>query len=205
MPLAQVVDRSILRLHVVDHSQPPAVDLQDLHRRHPWIAPEHVVVALRGQNRGDLLQPVQHHGMHDVASVEYQLHALGKYRDLVSLPIYGGQPYERQFHALARGVQVVVGTPGRLLDHLSRRTLKLDMVRTVVLDEADEMLSMGFIEDIQTILEAVTGEHQTALFSATLPPRIIRLAQQHQRDAARVSVASQQAIAPRVRQVFYEV
>jgi len=132
-------------------------------------------------------------------------HVLGKYRDLVALPIYGGQPYERQFHALARGVQVVVGTPGRLLDHLNRGTLKLDTVRTVVLDEADEMLSMGFIEDIQTILDAVKTEHQTALFSATLPPRIIRLAQQHQHDAARVTVASKEAVAPLVRQVFYEV
>ncbi|MBM2812268.1 MAG: box helicase domain protein [Chloroflexi bacterium] len=133
------------------------------------------------------------------------LNSLGKYRDLVSLPIYGGQPYERQFRALARGIQVVVGTPGRLLDHLTRKTLLLDNVRTVILDEADEMLSMGFIEDIQTILAAVTSEHQTALFSATLPPRVVRLAQQHLHDAKPVSVASQQAIAPLVRQVYYEI
>ena len=133
------------------------------------------------------------------------LHALGKYRDLISLPIYGGQPYERQFRSLARGVQVVVGTPGRLLDHLTRKTLRLEKVRTVVLDEADEMLSMGFIDDIQAILEAVTSEHQTALFSATLPPRVVKLAQRHLRAPARVSVASHQAIAPQVRQVYYEI
>ncbi len=133
------------------------------------------------------------------------LHGLGKYRDLVTLPIYGGQPYERQFRALQRGVQVVVGTPGRLLDHLSRGTLKLDTVRTVVLDEADEMLSMGFIDDIKEILSALPPQHQTALFSATLPPRVLRLAQQHQRDPEKVSVAARQAIAPLVRQVYYEI
>jgi len=115
------------------------------------------------------------------------------------------QPYERQIRSLARGVQVVVGTPGRLLDHLGRGRLRLDIVRTVVLDEADEMLSMGFIEDIQAILAAVPPDHQTALFSATLSPRVVRLAQQHLRDAERVSVAAQQAVAPRVRQVYYEV
>jgi len=133
------------------------------------------------------------------------LHELGKHRDLVALPIYGGAPYERQFRALARGVQVVVGTPGRLLDHLRRETMRLDSVRTVVIDEADEMLNMGFIEDIQSILAALPSERQTALFSATLPPRIVRLAQQHLQDPMRFAVAAQEAVAPRVRQVYYEV
>jgi ATP-dependent RNA helicase DeaD len=137
--------------------------------------------------------------------VSEAMHNLGKFRELVSLPIYGGQPYERQFRALARGVQVVVGTPGRLLDHLNRKTLDLGTVRMVVLDEADEMLDMGFIEDIESILAALPEEHQSALFSATIPPRITRLAEQYLRSPVRVSVAAREAVAPRVRQVYYEV
>ncbi|HEY1388065.1 MAG TPA: DEAD/DEAH box helicase [Ktedonobacterales bacterium] len=136
--------------------------------------------------------------------VSEAMHNLGKFRELVSLPIYGGQPYERQFRALARGVQVVVGTPGRLLDHLNRKTLDLSTVRFVVLDEADEMLDMGFIEDIESILATLPGEHQSALFSATIPPRITRLAEQYLRNPVRVSVAAREAVAPRVRQVYYE-
>jgi ATP-dependent RNA helicase DeaD len=137
--------------------------------------------------------------------VSEAMHNLGKFRELVSLPIYGGQPYERQFRALARGVQVVVGTPGRLLDHLNRKTLDLSTVRFVVLDEADEMLDMGFIEDIESILAALPEQHQSALFSATIPPRITRLAEQYLRNPMRVSVAAREAVAPRVRQVYYEV
>ena len=137
--------------------------------------------------------------------VSEAMHNLGKYRELVSLPIYGGQPYERQFRALARGVQVVVGTPGRLLDHLNRKTLDLSTVRFVVLDEADEMLDMGFLEDIESILSTIPGQHQSALFSATIPPRISRLAEQYLNNPVRVSVAAREAVAPRVRQVYYEV
>ncbi|HEU0028024.1 MAG TPA: DEAD/DEAH box helicase, partial [Ktedonobacterales bacterium] len=137
--------------------------------------------------------------------VSEAMHNLGKYRELVSLPIYGGQPYERQFRALARGVQVVVGTPGRLLDHLNRKTLDLSTVKMVVLDEADEMLDMGFQEDIEAILGALPDERQSALFSATIPPRIARLADQYLRNPVRVSVAAREAVAPRVRQVYYEL
>ena len=133
------------------------------------------------------------------------MHTLGKFRELVSLPIYGGQPYERQFRALARGVQVVVGTPGRLLDHLNRKTLDLSTVKMVVLDEADEMLDMGFLEDIENILSTLPGQHQSALFSATIPPRIARLAEQYLHNPIRVSVAAREAVAPRVRQVYYEL
>ncbi|HLY31478.1 MAG TPA: DEAD/DEAH box helicase, partial [Ktedonobacterales bacterium] len=132
------------------------------------------------------------------------IHAFGKYREVVTLPIYGGQPYERQFRALARGVQVVVGTPGRLLDHLERKTLDLSAVRTVILDEADEMLNMGFIEDIEAILATLPAERQSGLFSATIPPRIARLAEQYLRDPIRVSVDAREAVAPLVRQVYYE-
>nr|MDQ3328873.1 DEAD/DEAH box helicase [Chloroflexota bacterium] len=133
------------------------------------------------------------------------MHTLGKYHEVVTLPIYGGQAYDRQFRALARGVQVVVGTPGRLLDHLRRRTLDLSGVRTVVLDEADEMLNMGFIEDIEAILSELPAEHETALFSATLPTRVQRLAEQYLRNPVRVSVAQREAVGPLVRQVYYEV
>jgi ATP-dependent RNA helicase DeaD len=130
---------------------------------------------------------------------------LGRHRHLVALPVYGGQPYDRQLRALARGVQVVVGTPGRLLDHLARGTLVLDQVRTVILDEADEMLNMGFVEDIEKLLGALPAERQTALFSATIPQRIRRLAEQYLRDAGHISVEAGSAVAPMVRQVYYEV
>ena len=130
---------------------------------------------------------------------------LGRHRHLVALPVYGGQPYDRQLRGLARGAQVVVGTPGRLLDHLARGTLVLDQVRTVILDEADEMLKMGFVEDIEKLLGALPAERQTALFSATIPQRIRRLAEQYLRGARHISVEAGSAVAPMVRQVYYEV
>jgi ATP-dependent RNA helicase DeaD len=133
------------------------------------------------------------------------LHALGRHRQMVSLPIYGGQPYERQFRALKRGVQAVVATPGRLIDHLERRTLSLETIRTVVLDEADEMLDMGFVEDIERILSTLPSSRQTALFSATLPMRVQKLANRYLTKPEHVSVGAREAVAPRVRQVYYEV
>ena len=92
------------------------------------------------------------------------------------VPVYGGQPIYRQLQSLERGVHVVVGTPGRVIDHLGRGSLDVDGIRTVVLDEADEMLDMGFAEDIETILDALPTERQTVLFSATMPPRITGIA-----------------------------
>jgi ATP-dependent RNA helicase DeaD len=133
------------------------------------------------------------------------LHELGKYREVVTLPIYGGAPYDRQLHALKRGVQIVIGTPGRLLDHLGRGTLNLDSVQTVVLDEADEMLNMGFIEDIEAILARLPSDRQMALFSATIPARIVKLAAQYLHEPTQVSVAAREALAPQVRQGYYEV
>ena len=88
------------------------------------------------------------------------------------LPIYGGQDISRQIRSLASNVQIVVGTPGRVMDHMRRHTLKLKNIKLMVLDEADEMLNMGFREDIETILEGVSTEHQTVLFSATMPQAI---------------------------------
>ena len=105
-----------------------------------------------------------------------------------ALPVYGGQPIRRQLRALQRGVHVVVATPGRAIDHIRRGSLALDTIRTVILDEADEMLDMGFAEDIEGILEATPSTRQTVLFSATLPPRIHALAKRYQRDPERVQI-----------------
>jgi ATP-dependent RNA helicase DeaD len=125
--------------------------------------------------------------------------------ELRVLAVYGGQPIERQLRELRRGVQVVVGTPGRLLDHMRRGSLDLSTVRYVVLDEADEMLDMGFIEDIETVLEATPADRQTALFSATFPPRIAALAKRHMRDPERVTVVPETMDTPLVRQASYVV
>ncbi len=104
------------------------------------------------------------------------------------LAVYGGQPYSPQINQLKRGVDIVVGTPGRLKDLLERKVLDLSEVKTVVLDEADEMLNMGFIEDVETILAATPAERQTALFSATLPPRIRNLADRFMRNPQAVTI-----------------
>src|SRR5690606_34003051 len=103
------------------------------------------------------------------------------------LPIYGGQPIDRQFKGLERGVQIVVGTPGRVLDHLDRGTLSFARVGLVVLDEADQMLDMGFREDIEKILEETPDERQTVLFSATLPKPILEISKRFQNDPEFIS------------------
>lgn len=124
------------------------------------------------------------------------------------LPIYGGQPIGRQLRALERGVDVVVATPGRALDHLARRTLDLNEIQVVVLDEADEMLDMGFAEDIESIFQELPADRQTMLFSATIPPRIDRMTRAHLRDPVRVQIRSETAPSgegPLVRQTAYVV
>jgi len=136
------------------------------------------------------------------------IHRYGKGQKASVLPIYGGQSIGQQLRALARGVEIVVATPGRALDHLQRGTLSFESVRMVVLDEADEMLDMGFAEDLEALLERVPAGHQTALFSATLPPRILAIAGQHLRDPARIAIGHERLPAgelPRVRQVAYVV
>jgi ATP-dependent RNA helicase DeaD len=125
--------------------------------------------------------------------------------DVRVTPVYGGQPIERQLRALARGVQVVVGTPGRIMDHMRRGTLALDHISMVVLDEADEMLDMGFAEDIEYILANTPATRQTAMFSATLPEGVTNLINKYTRDPQRINVVSEQLTAPRTRQVYYEV
>ncbi|MCL6414186.1 DEAD/DEAH box helicase [Aestuariirhabdus sp. Z084] len=125
--------------------------------------------------------------------------------DFHVLPIYGGQAYDQQLKHLKRGVQVVVGTPGRVMDHIRRGTLKLDGLQSLVLDEADEMLRMGFIDDIEWILEHTPESRQTALFSATMPSQIKRVAQRHLRDPKEVSIKEKTATAKTIRQRYWQV
>jgi ATP-dependent RNA helicase DeaD len=120
-------------------------------------------------------------------------------------PIYGGQPIGLQIQALRAGVQVVIGTPGRTIDHIRRGTLKLDHVKTAVLDEADEMLQMGFIDDVETILQRVPKERQTLLFSATMPNPILKLTRKYQRDPEFVKVVQRQLTVPQLKQYYLGV
>jgi len=121
------------------------------------------------------------------------------------LPIYGGQSYTPQLAALKRGVHVVVGTPGRVIDHIEKGTLKLDGISTLVLDEADEMLRMGFIDDVETILQKTPPERQVALFSATMPSQIRRIAQTHLKEPAEVTIRGKTSTATNIRQRYWLV
>ncbi len=140
--------------------------------------------------------------------VSEAMHRYGRPLGARVLPVYGGQPIYRQIKALERGVDIVVATPGRARDHVTRGTLDLDDITVVVLDEADEMLDMGFAEDIGAILDAVPDPHQTVLFSATMPPRIRAIAQSHLTNPVRVQIEGDKVEigeAPRVRQAAYVV
>jgi len=139
--------------------------------------------------------------------VSEAIHRYGRELGARVLPIYGGQPILRQIRALEAGIDVVVATPGRAIDHLTRRTLTMSELQVVVLDEADEMLDMGFAEDIEAILQAVPEEHQTVLFSATMPARINGLVRRYLKDPVRVHIRreSTPAQASLVRQVAYLV
>jgi ATP-dependent RNA helicase DeaD len=154
--------------------------------------------------RGLILVPTRELAM----QVAEAVHRYGRQLGVRVLPIYGGQAMQQQLRVLRRGVDVVVATPGRALDHIRRRTLTLDSVQMVVLDEADEMLDMGFAEDLEAILEAVPTERQTALFSATMPPAIRAIANRHLRQPTLVTIAREvpsPGEAPRVREVAYVV
>lgn len=135
------------------------------------------------------------------AFVSYASHL----RDFRVVPIYGGQDYTTQIRQLKRGVQVVVGTPGRIMDHLRRGTLDLGALQTLVLDEADEMLRMGFIDDVDWILEQTPTSRQTALFSATMPKQIARIARKHLRNPAEISIEGKRETAAAIRQRFWMV
>lgn len=135
--------------------------------------------------------------------VAEEIEKLGRFKGLRSLAIYGGQEIGRQIRGLRRKPQIIIGTPGRLLDHINRKTIKLEDVQTVVLDEADEMLDMGFMEDIQSILSLVPAERQTLLFSATMPANIQRLAQQFLRTPEHISVIPKTSTTASSIQQFY--
>lgn len=135
-----------------------------------------------------------------------ELHKFSKYMHGIKvLPVYGGQDILRQIRNLKLGVQVVVGTPGRVMDHMRRHTIKMDNVHTVVLDEADEMLNMGFREDIETILKEVPQERQTALFSATMPKPILDITKMYQKDAVFLKMTPKEVTIPLIKQAYYHV
>jgi ATP-dependent RNA helicase DeaD len=135
------------------------------------------------------------------AFVRYAVHLKGFH----VLPIYGGQSYQPQLNALRRGVHVVVGTPGRVIDHMNRGTLKLSGLTMLVLDEADEMLRMGFVDAVESILEQTPPQRQVALFSATLPAPIRRIAQKHLRNPVEVTIKSKTSTATNIRQRYWMV
>lgn len=130
---------------------------------------------------------------------------LGKYRRTHEVAIYGGVPYGPQERALKRGAQIVIGTPGRLLDHIQRGTLRLEGIRTVILDEADRLLDMGFAPDVRRLLRLVPAERQTALFSATLTTEIKDLAYRFTREPAQIAIAPDHRTTESVEQVYVEV
>ena len=136
------------------------------------------------------------------------VHKYARGTKLTVLPLYGGAPMHQQIRTLERGANIVVATPGRALDHIRRRTLVLEKLQVLILDEADEMLDMGFADDLDAILEATPASRQTALFSATMPPRIRSIAERHLKDPARIAIAGEKPVAgklPRVRQVAFIV
>ena len=138
--------------------------------------------------------------------VSEEVHKLALFkRGLHALPIYGGQSYDRQSGGLHQGAQIVIGTPGRVMDHMRRGTLKLDAVKMVILDEVDVMLNMGFRDDIEFILQATPKERQTVFFSATIPRPIQQLIEKYSRDPQQVRIEQKALTVPTVEQVYYEV
>ncbi len=159
---------------------------------------------VRASARALVLVPTRELAM----QVAEAVHKYGRQQGISVVPIYGGQSMEQQLRTLKRGVDIVVATPGRAHDHVRRRTLRLDDVRFVVLDEADVLIDMGFADDLTALLDATPEERQTALFSATLPPRIAELAEKYLRNPERIRIAREAVAAgemPKVRQVAYVV
>lgn len=137
--------------------------------------------------------------------VAQEINMLGQNKNIHVFPVYGGKSIETQIKALKRGVDVVVGTPGRIIDHIQRKTISLADIKIVVLDEADEMLDMGFIDDIETILKTTPAQRQTLLFSATMPLQIMNIAKRHMKTPEKIRVSSKDLVVPQIKQVFYEV
>lgn len=137
--------------------------------------------------------------------VAEELYKIGQSKGITALPIYGGQNIERQIKALRKRPHIIVGTPGRLLDHIRRRTIRLKKIEVVVLDEADEMLNMGFIEDIEKILQETPVERQTLFFSATIPMSLQKIAQRFMRKPEMIGVKSKELTVPSTEQYYMEV
>lgn len=138
--------------------------------------------------------------------VSNEIKKLSKYkRQVHSLAIYGGEPIDKQIKALKRGISIVVGTPGRVIDHINRGTLDLNSVNTIVLDEADEMLDMGFREDIESIMEELPEERQTVFFSATMPKPILALTQKYQKNPQLIKVVKNELTVASIEQYYYEI
>ena len=135
-----------------------------------------------------------------------EIRRLAKYMHGVKvLPIYGGQDIVKQIRSLKDGTQIIIGTPGRVMDHMRRKTVKFDHIQTVVMDEADEMLNMGFLEDMETILSQLPEERQTVMFSATMPQAIADIAHKFQKEPVTVKVVKKELTVPKVTQYYYEV
>lgn len=135
-----------------------------------------------------------------------EIRRLAKYMHGVKVvPIYGGQDIVKQIRSLKDGTQVIIGTPGRVMDHMRRKTVKFDTVRTVVMDEADEMLNMGFLEDMETILSQLPEDRQTVMFSATMPSAIMEIARKFQQEPVTVKVVKKELTVPNITQYYYEV
>jgi len=138
--------------------------------------------------------------------VSEELKNLSKYKKGIRiLPVYGGQPIGRQIKALKAGVQIVIGTPGRVMDHLERRTLRVSGIKIIILDEADEMLDMGFRDDIETIVKKIPEQRQTILFSATMPKAILKLTKRYQNNPQLIKLVHKEMTVPDVEQFFVEV
>ncbi|MCW3040273.1 MAG: box helicase domain protein [Solirubrobacterales bacterium] len=186
-----IAGRDLLGQAATGTGKTAAFALPILHRMPPLGAGTHPVALVLVPTRELAVQ------------VSEAIHRYGKAQGARVLPIYGGQPMQRQLKALQRGVDVVVATPGRALDHINRNTLRLAGLQMVVLDEADEMLDMGFAEDIESILAATPEGRQTVLFSATMPGRIDKMARKHLRDPIRIQIERERTAsgeAPQVRQ-----
>ncbi|MBP2258302.1 DEAD/DEAH box helicase [Virgibacillus alimentarius] len=137
--------------------------------------------------------------------VSEEVHRLGKFKGIRTLPVYGGQHMERQIRSLKEGPQIVVATPGRLLDHMRRKTIRTERVQIAVLDEADEMLNMGFIDDIRNILKGIPEDRQTLLFSATMPKEIRDIASKLMKDPKEIKVKAKEMTVENIDQYFMEV
>lgn len=135
-----------------------------------------------------------------------EIKKISKYKKGIEiLPIYGGQPIDRQIKALKKDVQIITGTPGRVMDHLNRRTLKMEGVKIIILDEADEMLDMGFREDIETIIKKIPKQRQTIFFSATMPKAILDLTKKYQNNPQFIKLVHKEMTVPNVEQFYIEV